>query len=235
MSCTNRKATDLKRIHEKHLPYFRVLEALQGSKGCALCALEDGAVKRYLEGILYEKVNDQSIRDDLKKSGGFCARHAHRLADLGDGLGTAILYQDQIRRILDALEKDGSAAAKARRGRTSIADRSARCPACRFAEQTRARNTRTLLDALDDADMHEALRGSGGLCYPHLLVAAGQADERRRARLMEVHRPKLSVLLHMLEEYQRKQDYRFAAEADAEESDSWLRAIEVATGRRGVF
>ncbi len=232
---TSRRSTDLKRSHEKHLPYFRVLEALQGSHGCALCALEEGAVSRCIKGILYEKVNDPSFRDDLRRSAGFCARHAHRLAELGDGLGTAILYQDRIAQILYALESESSAAAKARRRRPSTASRRASCPACRFAEQSRARSVRALLDGLDDADMMQALQESAGLCYPHLLAAAGHADERRRARLIEVHRPKLAALLRLLEEYQRKQDYRFAAEADAEERDSWLRAVEVASGRKGVF
>ena len=226
----------MKRAHERHLPYFRVLEALQGTKGCALCALEDAAVSRYLEGILYEKVNDPSIRDDLRRSAGFCARHAHRLAAFGDGLGTAILYQDRIRVILAALDsEDAAPARRARRRQPPTASRRGSCPACRFAEQTRARNIRTLLEGLDDADMMQALRGSHGLCYPHLRASVEGADERQRARLIEIHRPKLAALLHLLEEYQRKQDYRFAAEADAEERDSWLRAVEAASGRKGVF
>jgi len=226
----------LKRSHEKHLPYFRVLEAIQGSKGCPLCALEDTAISRYFEGIFYEKVNDPSIRNDLRKSAGFCARHAHRLTEFGDGLGTAILYQDQIRLIIEAIERLASTPVKRGRvERPSPGGHRGSCPACRFAEQSRSRNIRTLLDGLEDADMTEALHGSPGLCYPHLVRALEHAEDRQRKQLIEIHRPKLDALLHMLEEYQRKQDYRFAAEADTQERDSWLRAVEIAVGRKGVF
>jgi hypothetical protein len=226
----------LKRPQEKHLPYFRVLEALSRGQGCALCALEDAAVSRYLEGILYEKVNDPSIRADLRKSSGFCARHAHRLAALGDGLGTAILYRDQVALILEALDREARApAGRGRRRTAASADRGGSCPACRLAEESRARSLRTLLDALPDADMNEALRASQGLCYPHLRAALEHADERHRAELIEIHRPKVAELLGLLEEYRRRQDYRFASEGDADERDSWLRAVEEAVGRKGVF
>ncbi len=226
----------MKRTREKHLPYFRVLEAFQRSSGCPLCSLEDAAVARYFEGILYEKINDPRIREELRRAAGFCPRHAHQLREFGDGLGTVILYQDQVRLIIHAVGKAISVPEKRRKSaRPAPRERQAPCPACRFAEQVRSRSTQTLLESLDDREMLEAVRGSTGLCYPHLAFALDLANEQQRRQLVEIHRPKLSALLHLLEEYQRKQDYRFASESDAEERDSWLRAIETAVGRKGVF
>lgn len=223
----------MKRKREKHLPYYRVLEALQRSRTCALCEMESAAVTRYFEGIFYEKVNDPSIRDDLRRSRGFCARHAHRLTDFGDGLGTAILYQDQVALIVAAV--DEAARPPERRRTRSAREPRARCPACLFAEQARARNIRTLVESLDDADMLAALRNSPGLCYPHLEQALESAAEGQRVLLVEIHRPKLAALRRALEEYQRKQDYRFAGESEAGERDSWLRAVDLAVGSKGVF
>jgi len=75
-----------RRKFEKHLPYFIVLEAFQASKGCALCNLETEGMRHYLDSILYESVNDTKVRAELKRSHGYCHRHAHQLITFDNAL-----------------------------------------------------------------------------------------------------------------------------------------------------
>ena len=58
------------RSQPKHLTYFALLDGLEGD-GCALCALVRRALERYFDGLMYEKVNDPSIRETLRASHGF--------------------------------------------------------------------------------------------------------------------------------------------------------------------
>ena len=90
---------------EKHLPYFTVLTAFQQSRGCPFCALEIESVRRYMETVLGESVNDPGVRAKLVRSKGYCGRHSAILLQARDCLGTAILCQDQVKLVLDFLNR----------------------------------------------------------------------------------------------------------------------------------
>ena len=81
----------------KDIVYAVVVDALEKARGCALCELETLAAHRYLDSMLYENVNNVKVRSDLVRSKGYCPRHAHLLLTFEDGLGTAIVYQDQVK------------------------------------------------------------------------------------------------------------------------------------------
>jgi len=71
-----------------------------------MCEAEQRDSHQYLDTLLYENVNDGNLRAHLIKSGGFCGRHARMLLQFGDGLGTAILYMDQIKAVLKFIETE---------------------------------------------------------------------------------------------------------------------------------
>lgn len=222
---------------EKHLTYFSVLEALRSAETCALCALEDDCARRYFESLLHERVNDPGVRGDLRRSKGYCPRHAHRLASHGDGLGTAILYRDQVELLLGFLQAlEGGTHKALLRSQVSWWRGRDLCPACREQMQDRQRYTAVLVEALLEGELRSAFDASPGLCVPHLLAAMEAAkDPRVRSYLIESQRARLGGLLHDLDEFCRKQDYRFRHEGFGTEADSWLRAVRMTVGDKDLF
>lgn len=168
----------MKPTHKKHIPYYTVLEALRKAKGCAMCELEAAAVHRHLDSLLYESVNDPGVRENLIRSKGYCLRHAHLLLGFQNGLGTAILYQDQVRLFLDFLASLQGLSAKVRKKNASAAwGRHDACPACRLQVEGRQSHTEVLLEGLADAEMRGAFEAGPGLCVPHFLFALDKTPD----------------------------------------------------------
>ena len=65
--------------------------------GCAVCHCATQAEDRFFQAALYERVVEVPLRERLRETGGFCARHAQALLAYRDPLATAILYGDLLR------------------------------------------------------------------------------------------------------------------------------------------
>ncbi len=212
------------RKYEKHLAYYELLEELRRSRHCAFCVLERKGIHTYVEGLLYEKVNDRGVRETLSKSRGFCPRHAHLLAGFGDALGTSILYADQVGLLLRSLEHS-------RREKGPAA-----CPACLAETRMRQAHVSTLLHGLDDPEMASAWERSAGLCFPHFSLAMNDAkDPDTKKVLVRTQEARLKELASQLKELIDSYDYRRAAAGSREERDAWLRAVEMVSGLKTVF
>jgi hypothetical protein len=221
--------------YEKHRAFYEVRDALLKCVHCAFCFLESKAMHKYFDSLLYEKVNDPGLRDGLVRSQGFCPRHAHMLAGFGDGLGTALLYEDQIRLRLKTLVNIQAPRRKSRVLPSGPKDE-AQCPACHSADQIRWRHIRTLIEGMQDPEMASALESSAGLCFPHLMIAVSATEDPEvREELIRMERKKMETLLAQLEKYVLKSDYGRTSEAFAEERDSWMRAVEFVSGLKNVF
>jgi len=223
---------------EKHIAFFSVLEALANSPGCALCELELSDLGRHLRGLLHENVNAPRIRADLARSKGYCNRHGQMLLRFKDGLGTAILYQDQVEQALEFLDSLAPAAALKAKLKTAGGawKRHPDCSACRFQEQVRKLYIQVLIEGLADDRMRAAFENSAGLCMPHLLQVLQASGSRPLSkRLIEIEREKFSKLMEQLREYRRKHDYRYSGETFGSEADSWRRAVEMIAGKGGLF
>jgi len=182
----------MNRSHSKHSGYFDMVEAFRKARICAFCEMEVRATHHYLDSLLYESVNDGGVRKELIRAKGYCHRHAHLLLAFGDGQGTAILYQDQIKLILEFLESSRGIAAKLlckKRERWHWSSPDA-CPACKLDKQKREGLVCMLAEWLDDAEMRSAVEQSPGLCVPHLLLVIGQIkDPPIRDDLLALHWP----------------------------------------------
>jgi len=227
----------MKGAPHRHMSYFTVLETLQKTGACALCELEARDMRRYMDHLLYENVNDAGVRGDLAYSRGYCRRHAHVLLEFADGLGTAILYLDQVKLFLDALKSIDSLSAKLRRKNLPQSwNQEALCPACVIQVQGRHGYMCTLLDWLGAPEVRKAFDAGPGLCVPHLLLALRQArDTPSREYLIAAHVGKYADLADRLAEFIRKQDYRFHGEPWGAEKDAWQRAINMMVGMKDVF
>lgn len=222
----------------RDLTYYEVLDVLESTQGCSMCAFESKRSRRYFQSLLHEFVNDPHIRSNLIRSKGYCRAHAHLLSEFRDGLGTAILYHDQVKMFLDFLREIGLHTSRRLRARaiSRWRDRDT-CPACEHQSRHRSHFVATLIAGLSEPDpgILEAWEKCPGLCVPHFLIVL---DEDRGGlasdRLVAHQRERFAELLDELDEFCRKQDFRFRDEPYGKEKDSWLRAVEMITGANDV-
>ncbi|HUX19734.1 MAG TPA: DUF6062 family protein [Spirochaetia bacterium] len=227
---------------EHHMTFHHLLEAFTDARVCGLCGLEEKAMRRYFDSILFESVTDPQIRADLRRAHGYCSVHGHYLLGIGAAFDTAVLYQDEVDDmigLIEGLEKQGPKAPKEsktrkRRGSEAISSewtRHEHCPACRIQRETRTHYARALLQNLEDESMRRAFESGGGVCLPHLRLILSEA-RKASVRAILLARQK-EVLLHLQEELaelRRKFDYRFSDEKVGEERDSWRRAVLLVNG-----
>lgn len=218
------------------MAFYKMRDELRKARHCALCSLERKAMHQFFDGLLYERVTDPGVRKALVKSAGFCPRHAHMLVGFGDGLGTAILYEDQLKLRLEALRKARSPLPRSRASRFSEEREESLCPACQREGEMRSRHVQMLLKGLTDSEMLSAFESSVGLCFPHFALASEQApDSEVRRVLVRVQAENVKHLLAQLKEFIDKHDHRRTSEDYAEEKDSWMRAVELVSGLKNVF
>jgi hypothetical protein len=220
---------------ERHTLYFEVLDAVREAKGCPLCHLEADRMRRYLDGILYEFVNDSGVRAELARSKGFCHTHAHMLLGVEGprALGIAILYRDQVHQFLKFLQglKEPTSDHFWRQKRSTVWEASEPCPACRLQAEQRLRYSEVVVGSLNEPEFRNAFEASAGLCVSHFLSALDLIqDFSVRDLLIAIQEAKLADLKHDLEEFCRKNDYRFRDEGFGKEGDSWLRAVRLMVG-----
>jgi hypothetical protein len=88
-----------------------------------------------------------------------------------------------------------------------------------------------VVGSLNEPEFRDALEGSAGLCVPHFLSALDRVeDQASRDLLVAIQEAKFTDLRHDLEEFCRKNDYRFRDEGFGKEADSWLRAVRMMAG-----
>jgi hypothetical protein len=236
--------------------YFELREACDAG-GCPICSLATDVVKRYLEAVLYEGVNDPETRDGVVAARGYCNVHSWLLREIGAGLGAALLYRDVLRHVavdLDRIQPGEAFAllpeveARARASRRVVglmrrrsgaglvhSDPHSTCPACRERDHFESLAIAALASYLSDDELRAAFERSGGLCLVHLDRSRHAVRDRRQlADLLSLQRDLYLRLVGELDEYIRKQDYRFSAEPLGSERDAWIRSIEKVAGRLGI-
>ena len=121
--------------------------------GCLLCALISSHVRRSIEFLLWERVNDPCFRAEWRAAVGFCHRHAWMLAERQDEFGTAILY-------LDLYKSYGEGLTVRRPGDS--------CSLCNEEAATFKFVLQEMQRRWDEPAFATAIRECDGLCLPHL-------------------------------------------------------------------
>lgn len=224
---------------EKLTPLQLELREAATTWGCPLCKLADRAERTYVASLNYERVLDLKTRDALKASRGLCERHGQVWRNVqGSALGIAIVYRISILDLLRDTEShsEGARGLFSRRGRASAVSESLKasheCPACIIGEDTARRFGALLIKDLGDGALRSRLVACGGLCLPHLrAVLEMPGADRVSEPLLHCHRQVWERLLGELEEFIRKNDYRFSDEhTTPREGTSWTRALNILTG-----
>src|SRR5215207_4078520 len=79
---------------------YQQLQLALKKVGCPICQLGQQTGHGYLDGILWESVNDPSTREKLIGSLGFCGRHTREtLTFAGERLGVAIIQRAVLKEV----------------------------------------------------------------------------------------------------------------------------------------
>jgi hypothetical protein len=231
--------------------YFDLRDAF-ALPGCPICRLKAEFTEQFLDGIIYEKVNDPGLRHKLRQARGFCSEHAQGLVRKGAALGVAIMMRDVLRQVLKALDEGHfqplpalsmarlKEAAQPHRPRAATAALVATlvpqspCPVCAHVAEMEEVYCGTFAEnLLGEGGLLPLYRDSDGLCLPHfcqVLARVSRADVFQA--LVSVQRDLWARLEAQLSESIRKSDYRFSDEALGDEAGSWLRALAAMSGAR---
>lgn len=233
------------------VPYLDELVAALGRPGCALCRLLDDTAERFVDAVLFEMVNDLSVREELNAARGFCRRHAPLLVRTGSALGAATMIQGVVKTLLRELDAGGIETQPPSRlrdlmraggvgGAHPAAERLAAalapqtpCPVCAHETTYAGHYIETFLrQTTPDGPLAAAYRVSDGLCLPHFRAVVGRAmPGPALATLVAAQRAVWERLNRELDEFLRKSDYRFQKEPMGAERDSWQRAISAVSGQ----
>ncbi len=140
--------------------------------GCPLCRHRDIALTRYIEGFMYESVNDVAFRRSLDEARGFCPPHVQAVLTggrhvTGGMLGSAILFGAIMRvreRELRAVHDAGSLS---RGRRAQEATRDAACLVCAEGTTVDAAGANSVLRLAAEPEWAVAI-GQAELCLDHL-------------------------------------------------------------------
>ncbi len=215
---------------------------LHEKQGCPICHYGRQAGRKYLDGVMYESVNDFGLRERLVQNMGFCAFHSQEMLTFpGAKLGTAIIEQAMLKEALRRIKATSS-------GRNSFFSRGSKsesfhaapdrntCPACLHEQASERRAIEELLAYWND-DWAGLLEKSGGMCFNHLALALHLAPKATAKSLKQMHERRWREIIAQLDEFIRKQDYRFRHEPiSEEEAIASRRSIDILTGEpRGVI
>ena len=231
----------MQRSETKLLSYHALVEALDGD-GCPFCALVPAALERYCRTLLYEQVNDIDLRANLRASQGFCAAHGEMLRQARSALGSAIIHRDVLNTLARSLEAEPPPANTSRHWLRTLVDPgrptpdlalgvAEPCPACQRVRERELHYADTLLLNWRDERLQRKFSSSAGLCLSHLrLTLARTGNPAQFEALRDAHLAKWRDLIAELDEFIRKNDYRFADKEIGAEGTSWSRAIDLVSG-----
>lgn len=236
----------------RHIAFYELRDAF-ARPGCPLCRLEMRVAERYLDFLLWERVNDPDLRQNLRQARGFCRTHAWMLVRPGASLGIAVMLHDVLQDVLQSLSSAVMQPAPETHGplgRLRITRAPASlpaavdivaalgpqdeqiCPACAQWHVMEEVYLDVLLESLPEmGELREAYQSSDGLCLPHFRQAMQRVRTQRVLdALLHAQRAVWERLRDQLGEVIRKNDYRFHDEPWGEEADAWLRVIEALVG-----
>lgn len=217
----------------RHILYHDLLAAA-GRSGCCVCCCLHSGEDDYVRRILSEHVTDVAFRRRWLKAAGLCARHAHQLADIGDALGSAILYQSLLAGLLNGPMATATPRAKHFAQWVHTPGKLPACPACAHLDDYRNRLIEGLCRHAPNAEFFKVFDAGDGLCLAHLVDAIAVAPRDVRDYLVTRHRQRWveleQALVRLIGSFDPNR--RAPGELDEATKDAFARAIDVMTGER---
>jgi hypothetical protein len=217
---------------------YQTLLYASTQEGCPLCRLAQESTLRYLDVWKYDLFTDVEVREELRRSQGFCHDHTWQLVRMGATLQLAQAYRDILSDSAEQLQASAEVPPPQSSGllRRFFETKRERlpCPACSHQEQTETRLVHTLRKALLDPAFYQQFAASQGLCLNHFRLACElKLPDTPGEWLPLLRKAQLACLQRLdaqLSELIRKHDYRFKDEAKGPEMVSWKRAAGLVAG-----
>jgi hypothetical protein len=222
------------------IPYLATIRDACAKDGCPLCRLEYLAADKYIDGLLWDAVNEPALRGRIDNARGFCNAHGWRLVRRGAALGVAIMTRGVVHTLLQLTDNPeqiaGSPSLWQRLGRADGNSGAARlatnlqpqepCLICAHVAVMKQEVLRTTSQTMTgDHGLAMPLANSDGLCLDHLRQVLALAPPDEAAALLKAQRTVWQRLKGQLDEFIRKADHRFHDESYGIEADSWERAL----------
>jgi hypothetical protein len=223
---------------QKTRDYHALLYAC-GQEGCPLCRIVHESTRHFLDSWKYELFTDRGVREELRRSQGFCHAHTWQLVRMGAALQLAQAYRDIISDVIDQLQGRNIDVGPPSSGgllRRFFETKRAQpdCPACCQEERATLRVINSLRKALLDDTFYAQFTASQGLCLDHFRLACtvkmSDTPGDWLPLLREAQLACLQRLDAQLAELIRKHDYRFKDEERGPEMLSWQRAAGLVAG-----
>ncbi len=196
-------------------------------RGCPICRVLEKFEREWIENVLYEHVNNPSVRDKFLESLGLCPYHAWQVRHVAASnplygpLGVGTIYEHMLKVYIESLEND-------RKVEVS------KCHLCSLVEEKERRTLEEVTSRFDY--LIDAYEGSTAiLCkyhYEMLVSALGRKElPELVGRLKSIQLKKLKGLNKTLRRYLDSFDYRSKYQPTKEDMESVPGAIEALKGR----
>ncbi len=207
----------------KDITYVLLKSVLQ-EKDCPICLLLVKHKEKWIDGLLYERVNDPNMRERIK-SGGFCRRHLWDIFEYSDrhpgidGLGISIILQDVLEaQISKLVTKDSE---------HFWGDG---CILCESIIESEGRYLDSLASWFGDELLNNYRSSPSILCLKHFLAVSGRVEFEHRTLLYEVQLTKLKKLNVDLKSFVRKFDWNVREAPTSDEASARELAAKVLRG-----
>lgn len=236
---------------DKHIIYFELLDSLELDE-CPICHLIKKRIDQFIDGFLYESVNDPKIREDIDNAKGYCNYHAWKLQSAGDPLAHSIIYGDLVRNAIKSFEEFLKATNSIANERKPLFNKGKdnkvvrfrdsffpekNCPICEMVAEDENEYILSFGDYMEsDTGFQRKFQENGFLCIPHLIRLLESYEGISTIReVIKMQVKKMARLLNRLNEIKRKSDYRYAAEPMSnEEKTAWIKAVKQYVGEPGI-
>jgi hypothetical protein len=217
---------------------YHALLHVCSQEGCPICNLAQESTRHYLDGFKYEHFTDVGIREELRRTQGFCHIHTWQLVHMGASLPIAQAYRDVLSDTIDQLRRETAPVSGRFRRLLERPARHPECPACKQHRRAAERYIHSLRQALLDDEFYQQLSTSNGLCLEHFqqtsTLRMTEVPGNWPQRLQQAQLACLERLDTQLGELIRKHDYRFQHEEKGPEMRSWRQAAGLVAGEETI-
>ncbi len=235
--------------NKRSIPWVRLEEGLHTS-GCPLCEIVLKSAHKHLDSLLYEYVNDVSVRKKLHASFGFCNHHAWLAKEVerelnSDGQHLATLHESLLKAELRLLqEASGTKRIAAKKKETDpivehllkTVEPKGECLLCASDRQTEEFYASQFVLMYSDDEFRSLFEADTILmCRPHFLSLMHETHDRAAvAYFLHEQTKKLERLLDQLKLFLEKHDVHRQHEPRGKEWTSWLQVLEHFSCKQGI-
>jgi hypothetical protein len=239
--------------NKRSIPWVRLEEGLRAS-GCPLCEIVLKSCRKHLNSLLYEYVNDVSVRIKLHASLGFCNHHAwlakeveHELNSDGQHFGT--LHESVLHGELRLLGEASAITRTTKQNTTKkktvdpvvqqllkTVEPEGECLLCASSRHTEEFYASQFVLMYSDEEFRTLFEAESLLlCRPHFLSIMREAyDPAAIDYFLHQQTKKLHRLYEQLKLFLEKHDVQHQHEPHGKEWTSWLQVLEHFSSKPGV-